>query len=146
MKSPRLWFASATAAVIGTVAATFLVLRMGSCDDERPKVDHQVGEMARDVGEPQGVNKESAARTKFAQASEAQLAVMATEIERRAVSSNTAPERIENLRRDYLLLREQRRAVLDAADGAFPDAALQFDTQANTIREQLDRADGVGLP
>lgn len=146
MKSPRLWVASATAAIVGTVVATYVVVQMGSCDDDRPRVDDEVGELAREVGETQAGKQGTEARRKFAQASEAQLAVFATEIERRAVGDGVAPERIEGLRRDYLLLREQRRAVLDAPDAAFPDAALQFETQANTIREQLDRADGASLP
>jgi hypothetical protein len=140
MASRQVWIVSATTAFVVAAAATLLIGRSGGCDDERPALDQQVGELGRKVGEASDRTPELAsARRRFAQASETQLAELAIEIERHASARDVPYERVEGLRRDHALLRQQRQLVLEATDSRFAAALTDFETQVNTVREQLER-------
>jgi hypothetical protein len=142
MASRQTWIWSATAAFVVASALTLVIGRSGGCDDERPALDEHVGDKGRAVGEAAPRSQElSAARQKFAEASDAQLVVLGAEIERHATTNDAPRERIESLRRDHALLREQRRQVLEATDSTFQAALTDFETQVRTVREQLERVD-----
>jgi hypothetical protein len=142
MASRQTWIWSATAAFVVASALTLVIGRSGGCDDERPALDEHVGDKGRAIAEAEPRSQElSAARQKFAEASDAQLVVLGAEIERHATTNDTPRERIESLRRDHALLREQRRQVLEATDSTFQAALTDFETQVRTVREQLDRVD-----
>lgn len=140
MASRQTWIVSATSAFVVAAAATLFVGRSGGCDDDRPAIDERVGQLGRKVGEaPDRSGELHRARQEFAQASETQLADMATRIERHAAAQDIPRESLERLRRDHALLREQRQAVIEATDSTFDTALTDFETQVNTVREQLDR-------
>jgi len=121
------------------------------CADDRPALDENVGKYGKSLGEAKEDDDSSAkelrlARQRFVASSHVQLGVMATEIEQRGRMKNTPIERVENLRKDYWLLVELREQVLAASDEAYDDALNQFESQVDTIREQLARVDRGQLP
>jgi hypothetical protein len=156
LPSRQLWFISAAVAVVIATAATYLVSRSGGCADDRPALDERVGEKGKELGKARERAGESgdgetlaalrARRSAFAGDSEAQLVALAAEIERRATLPTTPPERIEQLRRDHVALREQRQLVMDSSEAEFEENLMAFETAVNTIREQLARLDGGTTP
>lgn len=143
-------------AVLGACGVAFLgvLLFTSTCRDERPTVDENVGSYGKSLGEakeeatkdPSGSDKLQVARQRFVASSQVQLGVMATEIEQRGRMPNVPIDRVENLRKDYWLLVELRQQVIDATDEGFDDALNQFESQVDTIREQLSRVDRGQLP
>jgi hypothetical protein len=156
LPSRQTWILSATVAVIIATAATLLIARSGACNDDRPALDERVGERAKQLGEAKEQAVETgdgkalealrARRSAFAGDSEAQLTALAAEIERRATLPNTPFERIEQLRRDHVKLRDQRQRVVDSSDADFEENHLMYETAVNTVREQLARLDAGQLP
>ncbi|KAB2889454.1 MAG: hypothetical protein F9K40_19800 [Kofleriaceae bacterium] len=124
------------------------------CRDERPPVDDEVAMYGKNLGEareeaeekPSAADELRTARRRFVASSQVQLAVMATEVERRGMMDNVPIERVENLRKDYWHLVELRRLVLDAPDETFKEALDQYQVHVDTIREQLARIDRGQLP
>ena len=120
------------------------------CNDDRPVIDDKVGSYGKSLGEakegPSTAEEMKTARQRFIASSQVQLGVMAAEIEARSRVKEVPIERIESLRKDYWLLVELRRQVLDTPDEGFDDALNQFESQVDTIREQLARVDRGQLP
>ena len=120
------------------------------CNNDRPAIDDKVGSYGKSLGEAKEGNSTAqemtTARQRFIASSQVQLGVMAAEIESRSRVKTIPIDRIESLRKDYWLLVESRQRVLDSNDEAFDDALNQFESQVDTIREQLSRADRGQLP
>jgi len=120
------------------------------CNDDRPVIDDKVGSYGKSLGEakegPSTAEEMKTARQRFIASSQVQLGVMAAEIEARSRVKEVPIERIESLRKDYWLLVELRRQVLDTPDEGFDDALNHFESQVDTIREQLARVDRGQLP
>jgi hypothetical protein len=153
MKSPRFTPILSTLVslvFVGGLGLLGLLLVTDTCGDDRPPLDDKVGVHAERLGEakesPGSGHELRAARQRFITSSQAQLAVLAAEVERRGVDPNAPIERIESLRRDYWTLVELRRKVLDSSDEQFDDVLSLFETQVDTIREQLARLDRGQLP
>lgn len=155
--SRQIWVFSAATAVVVIAVLTVLIGRSGGCNDDRREIDEQVTEQGRELGEAkervaekggaEAVTELSAKRQAFQIQSEAQLAELATEIERRGTDPKVPAERLEQLRRDHGRVREQRQRVIDSDDASFEENLLHFNTAVDTVREQIKRIDdGPNLP
>lgn len=151
LPSRQVWVFSAATAVIVVTVLTLVIGRSGGCDDDRHDRDERVTEQGKKLGEAkdraadhgdrESLTKLTARRQAFQIESEGQLAELAAEIERRGTMPKVPAERVEQLRRDHVRLREQRQRVIDASDAAFEENLLAFNTAVDTIREQLARLD-----
>jgi hypothetical protein len=132
------------------ILATTCSVALASCDNDRPALDEKVGTYGKSLGEakenPTTAQDLTTARQRFIASSQVQLGVLAAEIESRSRVTTIPIERIETLRKDYWLLVELRRQVLDTPDAGFDDALNQFESQVHTIREQIARVDRGQLP
>lgn len=130
------------------------------CNDDRPTIDEKVGTYGKTLGEAkkelgeseslsevhENVDELQQARKRFETSSQVQLALFATEIESRAADATMPIDRVEKLRRDYWNLVKMRTHVLNSTEQAFTDTLTQFESQVDTIREQLARVDRGQLP
>jgi hypothetical protein len=130
------------------------------CNDDRPQLDEKVGTWGKNIGEAKDDLKKSdelhevhenvddlvKARQRFDASSQVQVALFASEIEGRAADKNVPIDRVETLRRDYWYLVKLRKHVLSSPDETFDESLSQYDSQVDTIREQLSRLDRSQLP
>jgi hypothetical protein len=130
------------------------------CNDDRPELDEKVGTWGKNIGEAKqdleqadqlpevhaSVDDLVKARQRFDTSSQVQVALFASEIEGRAADKNVPVDRVETLRRDYWNLVKLRKQVLSSPDATFNEALSQYDSQVDTIREQLARLDRSQLP
>jgi hypothetical protein len=130
------------------------------CNDDRPELDEKVGTWGKNIGEAkedlmkadelhevhESVDDLVKARQRFDASSQVQVALFASEIEGRGGEKNVPMDRVEALRRDYWTLVKLRKQVLSSPDATFNDALSRYDSQVDTIREQLARLDRSQLP
>lgn len=143
---------------LGVFGLGFLVLVLftKTCSDERPIADEKVGTYGKTLAEAKqevaegdddsALEELRDARHRFEVSSQVQLAEMATQVESRGRIPTIPIERIETLRKDYWLLVELRRLVLESTDETFEDALNQYESQVDTMREQFARIDRGQLP